>query len=53
MSAVFVYAIATGRASADPAAIIQKALAPVVRSRLPASRSLDDARDVLQSQFSN
>lgn len=47
MSAVFVYGIATGRAVTDPAAIIQKALSPVVRTHLPASRSLDEAREVL------
>lgn len=47
MSAVFVYAIATGRASADPAAVVTKALAPLVKGRQPALTSLDELRGVL------
>jgi integrase len=47
MSAVFVYAIAHGIGQADPAAIIKRALAPVMKNRMPAVTTLDEARDVL------
>ncbi len=39
-SAVFQHAIATGRATSDPAAVIAKALAPVVRGQQPALTDL-------------
>ena len=47
MSAVFVYAIASGVAAADPAAIVRGAMAPLVKGRQPAIVELDDARAVL------
>jgi integrase len=47
MSAVFVSAIAHGIAQTDPAAIVKGAMAPVIRGRMPAVTSLNDARDVL------
>lgn len=47
MSAVFVYAIASGRAEADPAAIVAGAMAPVRKGRQPAVTSLDKAREIL------
>lgn len=48
MSAVFVYAIASGRADADPAAIVQGAMAPLIRGRQPAVTDLKAARDVIR-----
>ena len=48
MSAVFVYAIASGRSETDPAAIVEKALAPVHRGRQPAVRTIEQAREVLE-----
>lgn len=48
MSAVFVFAIASGRGSADPAAIVKPAMAPVVRGRQPAVVELDGIRKVLK-----
>jgi integrase len=48
MSAVFVYAIASGRAELDPAAMVQKALAPIRRGRQPAVTNLNEARDILR-----
>ncbi len=47
MSAVFVWAIATGRATADPAAVVRDALAPVQKGRQPAVTDLDQAREML------
>jgi integrase len=47
ISAVFVFAIASGRASADPAAAVQKALAPLVKGRQPAIKDLARAREML------
>jgi integrase len=49
ISAVFVYAIATGRADADPAAIVKGAMAKPKRSNLPAVTNLDGLRAVLQA----
>ncbi|MDB5553816.1 MAG: phage integrase [Rhizobium sp.] len=50
MSSVFVYAIASGRAVTDPAAIISKALAPApVKRRQLAITDIDDARQVLRT----
>lgn len=47
MSAVFVYAIASGIGQTDPAAIVKGAMAPVIPSRMPAVTTLTTARDVL------
>lgn len=48
MSAVFVFAIASGRADTDPAAIVSGAMAPVKRGRQPAITDLDAARAMLR-----
>lgn len=48
MSAVFVHAIASDRASADPAAVVQKALKPLIKGRQPAITDLKQAREILQ-----
>lgn len=48
VSAVFVYGIATGRAAADPAAIVKGALAPLKKGRQPAIVDLEKAREMLQ-----
>ncbi len=42
MSAVFVYAIASGLAQADPAAIVQNAMAPLIKGQQPAVIELDE-----------
>ena len=47
MSAVFVFAIASGIGFTDPAAIVQKALAPVMKGRQPAITDLTKARKIL------
>lgn len=47
MSAVFVFAIASGRGEADPAAIVAGALAPIRRGRLPALTDLDEVRTMM------
>ncbi len=47
MSAVFVYAISTRRAGGDPAATVQKAMAPMVKGRQPAITDLAAAREML------
>jgi integrase len=47
MSAVFVYAIASGRGETDPAAIVRGAMAPVIKRRQPAVTSLENARAML------
>jgi integrase len=47
MSAVFVYAIASGLGEADPAAIVRGAMAPIMKGRQPAITDLPDARVVL------
>lgn len=47
MSAVFVHAIATGRANGDPAATVQKAMAPLKKGRQPAITDLSKAREML------
>jgi integrase len=47
MSAVFVYAIASGLSEADPAAIVKGAMAPLVKGRQPAVTDLAGAREVL------
>jgi integrase len=48
MSAVFVYAIASGRAETDPAATVQKAMKPVKTGRQPAITDLEQAREILR-----
>lgn len=47
MSAVFVYAIASGRADGDPAAIVKGAMAPLKKGRQPAITDLSKAREML------
>lgn len=47
VSAVFVHAIASGVAEQDPAAIVTRAMAPVVKGRQPAVLELDAARAML------
>lgn len=48
VSDVFVWAIASGLADTDPAAVIRKALAPTDPRLRPALVKLDEARDVLR-----
>ncbi len=48
MSAIFVYAISSGRAQNDPAAIVKGAMAPMVKGRQPAVTDLDEARAMLR-----
>jgi integrase len=48
ISAVFVYAIASGRGETDPAAIVQKAMAPQKKGRQPAITDLEGAREMLR-----
>lgn len=47
MSAVFVYAISSGRGAIDPAATVQRAMAPLKKSRQPAITDLAQAREIL------
>lgn len=47
MSAVFVYAIASGRGENDPAAIVKGAMAPMKKGRQPAITDLGQARAML------
>jgi len=49
ISAVFVYAIASGRADADPAAVVKPALLPVVKGRQPALTDLAEVRVMLRA----
>lgn len=48
ISAVFVYAIASGRAVDDPAAVVQRAMAPLKKGRFPAITNLAKARVILR-----
>ncbi len=48
MSAVFVYAIATGRGDSDPAATVKGAMAPLKKGRQPAITDLEKAREMLR-----
>jgi integrase len=48
MSAVFVYAVASGRAENDPAAMVKKAMAPMKKGKQPAITDLAKAREMLQ-----
>ncbi|MCV0396994.1 MAG: integrase arm-type DNA-binding domain-containing protein [Rhizobiaceae bacterium] len=47
MEAVFNYAISTGRAKANPAAVIKGAMAPMKKGKQPAITDLDEARIML------
>ncbi len=47
VSAVFVYAISSGRADGDPAAIVKGAMAPLKKGRQPAITDLKKAREML------
>jgi integrase len=47
MSDVFVFAIASGLAETDPASMVRKALAPVVKCNYPALRTVEDSRALL------
>lgn len=47
ISAVFVFGIASGICQTDPAAIVQGAMAPLIKGRQPAVVDLDEARQVL------
>ena len=49
MSAVFCFAIASGRADADPANIVRGAMSPLVKGRQPAITDLDEVRKVLRA----
>ena len=49
ISAVFVFAIASGLAESDPAAVVVKAMAPVQRGRQPAKTDLPGVREVLKA----
>lgn len=47
ISAIFVYAISTGRATSDPAAVVQGALIPLHKGRRPALTSAEAVRQLL------
>lgn len=47
MSAVFNYAMATGRADADPAGALKSILPPVKSRKQPAVTTVEDAKDVM------
>lgn len=47
MSAVFVYAIATGRADSDPAAPLKSVLSPIRSRKQPAVTTIEEARAVI------
>lgn len=48
ISAVFVYAISSGRAVDDPAAVVMQAMAPIRKGRQPALVDLEAAREMLR-----
>ena len=48
ISAIFVFAIASGLCEQDPAAVIGKALKPLIKGHQPAVIDLNEARDVLR-----
>lgn len=48
VSAIFQYAIASGKAETDPASMIKKAMAPVERNKQPALTDLGEAREMLR-----
>ena len=47
MSAIFLFAMGLGLATTDPAAVIQKAMAPMTKGRQPAVVTLEEAREAL------
>ncbi|MGV6874521.1 tyrosine-type recombinase/integrase [Pseudochelatococcus sp. B33] len=47
MSAVFVYGVASGICENDPAAIVEKALRPLIKGRQPAITDLKLAREII------
>ena len=47
LSAIFVYAIASGRATNDPAAVVKGAMAPMKKGRQPAITDLAEAKAML------
>jgi integrase len=47
ISAIFVYAISTGRATTDPAAVVQSALVPLHKGRRPALTTVEAIRQLL------
>jgi integrase len=49
VSAVFCYAIACGMASADPAAMVRGAMAPMKKGRQPAVTQLEPLRELLRA----
>lgn len=53
ISAVFVFAIAQSRATTDPAASVLKAMAPVVKGRMPAITDLKKAQQILRDVDDN
>ena len=48
ISAVFVYGISSGRASSDPAAVVQDALAPLEKGRHPAVTTVPAVQKILK-----
>jgi len=48
ISGIFQYAMAGDRAKEDPAATIGKALAPVIKRKLPAVKDMEPAREMLR-----
>lgn len=48
ISAVFIYAISTGLAEADPAATMKSAMAPLIKGKQPALTGLDEVRGILK-----
>ncbi len=49
ISAVFVFGIAAGYCDSDPAAMLQKALTPLIRGKQPAITDLSRAREMLRA----
>ncbi|AUX75669.1 tyrosine-type recombinase/integrase [Sinorhizobium fredii] len=47
LSSIVVYAIASGRATQDPAAVVREAMAPMKKGRQPAITDVDKAREML------
>lgn len=48
ISAVYTFAIASGRATNDPAALVVGAMAPVMKGRQPAITDLEEARQIIR-----
>ncbi|WEX78406.1 integrase arm-type DNA-binding domain-containing protein [Sinorhizobium numidicum] len=49
LSSIFVYAIASGRATQDPAGVVREAMAPMKKGRQLAITDVDKAREMLQA----